>query len=161
MIVKSIVDEDIANYSKVSMFVIFPFCSMKCDIESGKPVCQNSSLASAPNTEVHADDLVERYILNPFTKAMVLGGLEPFDSFDDVVDILKELRSKGCQDDVVIYTGYTEEEASDMVESLQPFYPIVVKYGRFLPDADRRYDDVLDVWLSSDNQYAKRYERID
>ena len=40
----------------------------------------------------------------------------------------------------------------------QHLAPVVVKYGRFVPDCQPHYDEVLGVNLSSDNQYAKRYD---
>ena len=34
---------------------------------------------------------------------------------------------------------------------------IVVKFGRFRPNQDPHYDNVLGVKLASNNQYAKKY----
>ncbi len=50
---KGLVDEDIVNYHKTSMYLIFPFCSFKCDHECGQKVCQNSSLAEHPIVEIY------------------------------------------------------------------------------------------------------------
>ena len=35
---------------------------------------------------------------------------------------------------------------------------IIVKFGRYIPDTDQRYDEVLGVILASDNQYAERLD---
>ena len=36
--------------------------------------------------------------------------------------------------------------------------PLVIKYGRYVPDQQPHFDEVLGVNLASDNQYARRYE---
>lgn len=57
------------------------------------------------------DELIRRYLLNPLTHAIVLGGLEPLDSFEEVLTLLQRVRHDAqCCDPVVIYTGYTEDE---------------------------------------------------
>jgi len=33
---------------------------------------------------------------------------------------------------------------------------IIIKYGRFIPDKEKHYDEVLGIYLASDNQYAER-----
>ena len=75
---------DICNFRLASMFLIFPTCSFKCDRECGQPICQNSSLVQEPEIEVEIRDLIYRYIKNPVTHAVVCGGLEPMDSWDDL-----------------------------------------------------------------------------
>lgn len=158
MIVKGILDEDFVNYKKISMFIICHSCSFKCDKLSGRQVCQNGALAKSPNIELPNGNLVERYLANSITSAIVFGGLEPFDDVDNVIEIIRILRSGGNTDDVVIYTGYTEKECIEhgWINSLVPLRNIVVKFGRFIPDQDSHYDVVLGVKLASDNQYAKR-----
>jgi hypothetical protein len=88
MLVKGIIDEDFINYKKPSMIIEFPYCSFKC----GKDLCQNSPLVQAANIEINVVTLVHRYVTNPITQAIVCQGLEPFDSFDDLFDIIHELR---------------------------------------------------------------------
>ena len=65
-----------------------------------------------------------------------------------------------CDDDIVIYTGYTEEEANNfqLFKDLLELGNVVIKYGRFRPNQISHYDEVLGVNLASDNQYAKRYD---
>lgn len=36
---KGLVEEDFINYKKPSMFLIFPYCSFKCDEECGRDIC--------------------------------------------------------------------------------------------------------------------------
>ena len=84
MHVKGVETERFQDYKYPSMLIAFPKCSFKCDKECGRRVCQNSALASAPIQEVSAGDIVWKYLANPITKAIICGGLEPFDSFDEL-----------------------------------------------------------------------------
>lgn len=155
MIIKGVQDEDFVNYKKPSMFISFPSCTWKCDRECGKKVCQNGTLATTPNIEIGVKTIVDRYINNPITKAIVCGGLEPFDTWNDLQKFIIELRQKS-QDDIVIYTGYKKEEISYAVDWLNLFPNIIVKFGRFVPGQQKHYDEVLGIYLASDNQYAER-----
>ena len=163
MKIKGIIDEDFVNYKKPSMTIMFPYCDFKCDKASGRTVCQNSSLAKEPNIEVSIESLIERYLKNNITSAIVMQVLEPLNSWVDLFYFIICLREMyKCDDDIVIYTGY--EEDNDIVQKcLKNIWKyidvknIIVKYGRFIPDQDPHYDEVLGVNLASDNQYAKRY----
>jgi hypothetical protein len=152
--IKQIVDEDFVNYKKPSMFIAFPRCSWKCERECGLRVCQNGSLATLPDMSVNINLLLQRYINNPITQAFVLGGLEPMDSPRDIYSLIQTIRRE-CSDDIVIYTGYTENEASVIIQSLfQEFSNILIKYGRYIPGQIPHYDPILGVHLASDNQYG-------
>lgn len=159
MILKGIIDNDIVNYKKISMVLEFPVCkNFKCDKECGKKVCQNSSLASAPNICIPSISIIDDYINNPLTQAIVMQGLEPFDSWDDLYHFIVDFR-KHSDDDVVIYTGYTEEEIyhrKDIIDKLKQFKNIIIKFGRFIPNQSSHYDEVIGVNLASPNQYGKR-----
>lgn len=155
MIIKGIIDEDFVNYKKPAMVIISPYCTFKCDKECGRQVCQNGSLAKALTTSVTVSSLVYRYLHNPITEAVVFQGLEPMDSFEDVLNFIAVLRLNKCMDDVVIYTGYNKDEISDKLKYLQQYSNIIIKYGRFIPGEDNHYDPVLGVNLASDNQYAE------
>ena len=143
------------------MFIIMPHCSFKCDKENGCLMCQNSSLVHEPTHNVDTRLMVTRYIENPITKAVTFGGLEPLDTIEDVlefVDILRNIYKN--EDDVVIYTGYTEEELINNKDykRILEYGNIIIKYGRFRPNQTPHYDEVLGVNLVSDNQYARRYD---
>lgn len=155
MIVKGITDEDFINFKVPSMFIASATCSFKCDMEYGLPICQNGALANQPDIEVSMIGLIERYQDNPITKAIVFGGLEPLDD-DDTLIFISLLRSMNIMDDVVIYTGYTEEEVGDKLIELKKLKNVIVKFGRFLPGHQPHYDPVLGVKLASNNQYAER-----
>lgn len=155
MIVKGVIDEDFVNYKVPSMSVVCPYCTFKCDKECGMNVCQNSSLAKAEVIDVSIDTLVKRYLRNPITKAIVFNGLEPFDSFDDIYKLIERIR-EFRNDDIVIYTGYNEDEITRYIDKLKSFGNIVIKFGRYIPNRKSHFDDVLGVYLASDNQYAKK-----
>ena len=145
---------DICNFRLASMFLIFPTCSFKCDKECGKPICQNSSLAQEPEIEIETRELIYRYIKNPITHAVVCGGLEPMDSWNDLWSFCCQFRGFS-HDPIVIYTGYTEEEIPDKIKALSQLHNIIVKFGRFIPDSPHIFDTILGVDLASNNQYAK------
>ena len=157
MIIKGLIDEDFVNYKKPSMVIMFPKCSFKWDKECGEQVCQNGTLATAPQMDISPRDIVERYINNPITSAIVMSGLEPFDSFGDLSYLLHLIRDEyQCDDDIVIYTGYKKDEISRELEIIGSRKNIIVKFGRFVPNQTKHYDDVLGIVLASDNQYGER-----
>ena len=156
MKIKGLTDEDFVNYKKPSMFIIFPFCSSKCEKESGVMCCQNSSLAHAKIIDISEEKLILRYLDNPITKAIVCGGLEPMDSFDELCGFIKSLRvDYKCLDDIVIYTGFNKAEIEDKIQILKQYPNIIIKYGRFIPNQESHKDDVLGIELASPNQYAE------
>ena len=134
MIIKGIQEEDFINYKKPSMFIGTSICDWKCCNEQclDKNICQNSSLANSKTIDISADEIYRRYINNPITKSIVIGGLEPMLQFSDVLELIKTFRNNDCNDDIVI------------------------KYGRYIPDQKEHYDEVLGVYLASSNQYAER-----
>ena len=153
MILKGIIDEDFINYKKPSMTLMFPYCTFKC----GNEYCQNSDLIKQPDIRIDSYDICRRYLNNDITEAIVLQGMEPLDSWFDLKEFLIALRIHYvCFDDLVIYTGYNKEEVTDKIDWLSKFPNIVIKYGRYIPDQEKHFDNVLGVYLASDNQYAER-----
>ena len=150
MTVKEVIDEDFVNYKETSMFIAFPTCNFKCGFEN----CQNSHLLTARNTNLSPITLTNRYLRNPISKAVVIGGLEPFDSFYDLFNFIFNFRQQ-CTDTIVIYTGYDRNELEDKLEWLAQQQNIIIKYGRYMPDLEPRYDEILGVTLASSNQYAE------
>ena len=149
--IKGITDEDFVNYKKPSMFIAFPTCNWKC----GMRVCQNSTLAKSKNFIVSIDSVIDRYIKNKITKAIVFGGLEPFDSWEELIKFVAKLRKK-VDDDIVIYTGYNEDEVEEKIKYLCQYPNIIIKFGRFIPNDKPHYDEILGIELASNNQYARR-----
>lgn len=158
MTIKGLIDEDFINYKKPSMVIEFPYCNFKCDKECGIAVCQNSSLVKEPNIDISCEDIIIRYINNPITEAIVFQGLEPFDSFGEMNNFLLWFQHQYySQDDIVIYTGYNENEISKEINALKEIFSnIIIKFGRYVPNQKPHFDSVLGVNLASDNQYAKK-----
>lgn len=171
MVIKGLIEEDFVNYKKPSMYIAFPSCTFKCERECDcKGMCQNGALTAAQNVEIACEDIVERYVKNPITNAVVMAGLEPLDSIKDLVRLIGCFRAI-TNDDIVIYTGYTEEEVKKMKYTIHYSWGkqsysylgeiakhpnIIIKYGRFKPNEETHYDSVLGIKLASSNQYAVR-----
>lgn len=155
MRLKFIKDEDFVNYKKASMFLGTITCSFKCCIELNLPctICQNEPWFNQPITNKDDAEIVKRFMANPFTTAVVIGGLEPLDQLEELIDLIKEFRKK-TEADIVIYTGYREDEIKDQISQLKQFPNIILKVGRYVPNAPSHFDEVLGVTLASDNQYA-------
>lgn len=159
MILKGIIDEDFVNYKKPCMTLMFPYCTFKC----GTELCQNSGLIKEPDIEISVEDVCDRFLHNDIVEALCLQGLEPIDSWADVIHIIVRLRYRlGCEKDIVIYTGYTEEEMQKggYLPILQKYNNIIIKFGRYIPGQEPHYDEALGVKLASDNQYGMRYEIV-
>ena len=154
MLIKGIIVEDFVNYKYPCMTIEFPFCDFKCDKENGVQLCQNYSLQNEENITLRNNRIVEMYMNNSITKAIVMQGLEPFYNKSELYDLIKEFR-KVTNDDIVIYTGYTEDELKSEIPKLKKFKNIIVKFGRYVPNQNSHYDKTLGVNLVSDNQYAK------
>ena len=156
MKIKGIIFEDFINYKKPSMVIEFPYCDFKCDRECGQKVCQNSSLARSPTHDISISNIVLAYLKNNITQAIVFQGLEPFDSKEDLYQLIKFFR-KYTDDDIIIYTGYTELELDSDIQILKRLFKnIIIKFGRFIPNSPSYYDEILGVFLASSNQYAKK-----
>ncbi len=157
IVLVGVVDEDFINYKKPSMTLEFPYCTLKCDKDSGVAVCQNSTLLHQKKIEVEIDKLINRYLNNPITEAIVFQGLEPMDSFRELLQFVQRLRIiHKCNDDVVIYTGYNCNEIEEQIALLANYQNVIIKFGRFIPNKQKHYDDILGVTLASPNQYAER-----
>ena len=151
-----LINEDFVNYKGVPvLFIAFPFCTFKCEKECGESCCQNAPLTKQPIIEIELSKIIQYYLKNPITKAIVFGGLEPFDSFDEIHTFISELR-QSTDDPIIIYTGYYETEIEDQIKQLQQFQNIIVKFGRFIPNQPHHIDPILGVELASPNQYAKK-----
>ena len=158
MKIKYIIDEDFQDYKKTSMMIAMCNCDWKClkELNLDISICQNSQIAQQKNIEVSIESIINRYFNNPITQAIVIGGLEPMLQYEEVLEFIKQFR-KYSNDDIVIYTGYYPEEIQDKIKELIQYKNIIIKFGRYIPNKDKRFDEVLGVWLSSDNQFAVKY----
>ena len=158
MIIKALEDENFTNYKEPAMLIGMPTCTFKCCIEQGLPpsTCQNCSLYQAAPISISVEKLIERYENNPISQAVVFGGMEPLDSWEDLSEFITKFRERSS-DPIVIYTGYTESELT--LDQVKCFVSndVIVKFGRFVPGQKSHYDPVLGVNLISDNQYARDY----
>lgn len=160
---RGFLDEDFIQYKKPAMFLGTSTCDWKCCHDAGcdTSMCQNSPLAvSSPHIVSYAD-LFNRYIHNPITTAVVVGGLEPFLQFEELRGLIAYFRQKDCLDDFVIYTGYYPQELEQQLASLRALNhiyggTIIVKFGRYIPNSTPVKDSTLGVTLASSNQYAER-----
>lgn len=154
MIINQLIDEDFVNYKAPSMYIGFPKCSFKCEKECGMQVCQNGVLAKSPTIDVDVNTIVTRYINNPITSAIVVAGLEPFDTFNQLQELISKIREH-TEDDIIIYTGYYRNEIENKISQIKHSKNIIIKFGRYIPNQVAHIDEVLGVKLASDNQYAE------
>jgi pyruvate-formate lyase-activating enzyme len=155
MRIKQLTLENFQDYKKCSMLIGTCFCNWKCCKECGRDLCQNMPLAQSPILDIPDEELVRIYLYNDLTSAICFGGLEPFDQFDELFNCIKVFR-KYTEDDVIIYTGYNRSEINDKIEQLQTIDNIIVKFGRYIPNGESKYDEVLGITLASSNQYAEK-----
>lgn len=157
MKIKAIIDEDISNYKKMSMFIGTCKCDFKCCTEIGEDICmcQNSEIAQQKTHQLSNSKIIKRYLNNSLTSAIVFGGLEPLLQFDELYDFIKEFREV-CDDDIVIYTGYYKDEIKEQIMKLSSFKNIIVKFGRFKPKQRSHKDKILGVQLANKEQYAEK-----
>ena len=172
--IKDLIDEDFVNYKKPSMFIITSICDFKCQKEDPNVYCQNLEIVKLKNKKIKINDIINRYLKNNITKAIVFGGLEPIDQLEEMLSFITIFRLC-CKDDIVIYTGYTEDELKnkkynnksilDVLLEVNQTYSeyntnlnkLIIKYGRFKALDDEIFDNILGVKLASSNQYAKLY----
>jgi hypothetical protein len=151
MQVKTIIDEDFINYKRPSMVIAFPTCHRNCK------ECQNAHIRTLDNIEISIPKVIQRFIENPLTEAIVCQGLEPFDSFSDVWKLVETLRDDYKSNvPIVIYSGYSEDEIPVQKGILSAYENIIIKFGEYQAGQNPHYDDVLGVFLASDNQYGKQ-----
>jgi pyruvate-formate lyase-activating enzyme len=156
--ISNLKDEDFVNYKKPSLFIGTCFCNWKCCDEAGisREVCQNYQLHNSKQHNLTFEQIYRRYINNPLTSAIVIGGLEPILQSEEVIGLIKYFREHNCHDDFVIYTGYYEEEIQSVLDTLKEYDNIIFKFGRFKPNQEKHWDEVLGVYLISDNQFGKK-----
>lgn len=157
MKIKGLVDEDFVNFKLPCMFIAIGSCNWKCCIEANIPIeiCQNSKLAQQKDIDIPVDEIFNRYISNPISEAIVISGLEPMTQFEEVYNLIKYFRDKKRNDTFVIYTGYYPNEIHVELEKLKSFENIICKFGRYVPNQEKHFDEVLGVNLVSDNQYGE------
>lgn len=144
-----------SDYYKPSLYIpIGVTCCGKCWKEQNKDsdTCQNWNLS---HKEFSLDSLLSSIFGNKLVDAYVMSGKEPFDNFDELINLIDTIRQEN-EKDIIIYTGYNRSEVLDKLDVLKKFVNIVIKFGRFIIDSSCRYDEVLQIKLNSENQYAEK-----
>lgn len=157
MKLKGIIFNDFINYKKPCMVLEMPFCDFKCDKECRQQVCQNGPLAQAETIDYCVYNIIKAYDEDDLSQAVVFQGLEPLDnrSFNELLDFIDKFRCER-KDDIIIYTGFNEQEIIDKIDILKQYENIIIKFGRFVPNQPSHFDEILGVTLASPNQYARR-----
>lgn len=150
MKLKTIQDENFTDYKKCSMLICAHTCNFKC----GKENCHNKEIINMPTLEIPNEKIIQRYLTNKLTSAIIISGMEPFDDFEDLKKFIIDFRN-GCNDDIVIFTGYNKNEILKEIGILKQFPNIIIKYGRYISGQQKHFDAILGVQLASPNQYAE------
>lgn len=157
MKLKMIVDETAGDYKEPAMFLVTASCVLDCE------GCQNVHLKQMSTKSYSDEDIWKRYFDNLCTSAIVIGGLEPFDEFEDLFNFIHTgigVRPHVRRPTMVIYTGYELDEIDiskfNRLEELSTLYDgqIFIKFGRYRADLPSRHSDILGVTLASENQYV-------
>lgn len=157
MKIKDIKDENYQDYKIASMFICTNICDGKCwrDLGLDCSICQNEQIMHQPTFDIPNEAIIKRYLENDLTHAIVFGGLEPMLQLDELIAFISELR-RVSRDTVVVYTGYNEQEIEHKMCLLRKYENIIIKFGRYIPNQEKKYDEILGVYLASPNQYAKQ-----
>jgi len=158
------IDTNFSDYKKVVLKVSMPNCSFKCctDLDLPKSTCANYPMHGF-GVEMKGSSDVLSYYDPSIHNGILLGGLEPFDSFKDMREILKAFVCKYPNDDIVIYSGYKYIEIQErVIDLLSDLYvvgdnTVFIKFGRYMPNKPSYQNEQLGVELASDNQYVKTY----
>ena len=162
MHLKQIIDESVGDYKETSMLLIAPECAWKC------VGCHNTHLLKLITKNFPDEEILERFQKNPLSKAIVLGGLEPFDCMEEVRAFLQTLRESNIvnpKPTVIIYTGYDfpdiEQELirTGLDEEMKKHDKVLLKYGGYLPGYNPTYNPLLGINLASPNQQVMEYSR--
>jgi pyruvate-formate lyase-activating enzyme len=139
------------------MLIATHSCDYKCLIEKNLPldVCQNSHLSMCETKSEEIELLIKRFNDNKLSDCIIFAGLEPMLQFKEILNFIKEFRKKN-NEDVIIYTGYYENEVLDKLNILSNYKNIIVKFGRYDASLSSIFDNILNVELISNNQYAKK-----
>lgn len=154
--------DDTTDYKETSLLLVFPKCSGKCN------GCQNWQLFNIKNIRTYKiKSIIELYNSLNTHKSIVCAGLEPFDSFDELLLLISKIVRLEKSVDFIIYTGYNKEEIDSKIKLLLETFilnvknrqsKIIIKYGRYDKTKNKKwYSKVLGVGLATSNQYVIMY----
>lgn len=145
------------DYKKTSLLIASCGCDFKCENEGLCQIgtCQNSHLMNQKEIEVVPKRICNIFNSNMLVESIIFGGLEPMLQLEEMIDVISEFR-KTNNEDIVIYTGYNEDEIQLELRMLSRYDNIYVKFGRYIEGLEPVFDDIGGVLLSSKNQYFKK-----
>ena len=149
--------ESFTEYYKTGLLIATPFCTDKCSKDLGLEVslCHNC-LIENEYEEISNKDILQRYKDGQgLFKSLIFAGREPMDSFEELVELIRDFREL-YNDDIVIYTGFYKNEIFSKLAIIKMFENIVVKFGRFIPNQEKVYDNILQVYLANKEQYVEK-----
>ncbi|MBQ2396914.1 MAG: hypothetical protein II304_07780 [Bacteroidales bacterium] len=143
-------EADFVNYKEATFNIL---SGISCTFKCGKDLCQNSTLAKSKPIRCNIDDIIKRYLDQDISRTITFQGLEVLDNIKSLLWFIYYFR-KISNDTIIIWTGYTEDECADFIYLINKmnFTNIIIKFGRFIPNQQSHYDEVLGVHLASDNQ---------
>lgn len=135
-------------------------CSFKCCLELNLPasICQNNNCINNPKVITTIKKLIDLYLNQNMIKSLTFNGLEVLDNLRLLLWFIYYFRQQS-QDNIIIWTGYTEEECKDLIYLIKEkmkWENIIIKFGRYIPNQKFHYDEILGINLVSDNQYSKK-----
>jgi len=153
MKLKNIIREDYLNYKKCSLYLAFSQCKLYCED------CFNFGLRDQENIIISAKTIIDWHSSNLFEEAIICSGLNPFDSFEDLEELVRECYKENYSCDLIIFTGYEKKDIEDKIYTLTKIkhsdQKIIIKYGRYDKyQVESIYDDNLGIYLPL-NQYSE------
>lgn len=145
---------DLVNYKKATFNIA---SGVSCTFKCGREACQNSELSKKQPIKCNIDDVIKRYMNQNISHTITFQGLETLDNLKQLLWFIYYFRQQSS-DTIIIWTGYTKEECSDLIYLIQnkmKWENITIKFGRYLPGHEKHYDEVLGVELASPNQRAE------
>lgn len=149
---------DFVNYKDPSFTIQAGVtCTFKC-CPNNPELCHNNKLIKENIIHCSINKIINDYLNQKVASSIVFQGLETLDNIKQILWFIYYFRQYS-QDNIIIYTGYTEEECKDfiyLIKDIMKYKNIIIKFGRFVPNQPSHFDEVLGVNLVSPNQYAKK-----
>lgn len=143
------IKETYNDYRKVGLLLASPYCINNCE------ECQNKHLKECVPKTHNISDIIGEFKHNKFIKALIFGGLDCFDSFDETLKLIIEFR-KYFDYDIVLYTGKRKEQLLQEITILKTIQNIFIKFGEYNKSLPPKYDKIGGITLASSNQYFEQ-----
>ncbi len=152
------IETTFTDYKECGLKIATPSCTFKCCREQGMSdfSCGNYALESSEPIPITITHLLG-YFDTRIHKCLIFGGLEPFDTYDDMYNIIDAFVEVYEDCPIIIYSGYMPNEVDYKTRNLKKSFPntkFIVKYGRYIPNMMPKKDELLGVTLVSGNQFA-------